>query len=592
MIKKSFLLSFLIFFPFFLSSCFSKEIPFFVEENFSEKSDKSEKIEESSVSNQKESFSFKTTGDFDFYIFEKDISQKIKDFSQKNQGASLVLTLKPLKCKKNYEDEKDLFSFLTEEDFSNGKLIKTHHDKAAVSFNFNDFLQETDQFSISLGFPKNSSIPKGFFIKTKDKYKILSVKITKLSCGFDFSKNEFYSFCANGGILNKSSKKVDLSGIPFSFASQNTKTSLLPVIEISLKDSKIPVRLLISSEKITVRSSNENSTDSKKVKIPLASLKNPFSSIEITENQENVESILVEQNDEELLLDSSTEKNSPLIPYKIDPGLIMSWPKSSWRGIDYELFEWDRFSNILFFDTANYAVQDDFFRRLAYFVEKKGFKGRLLSDEELAGKHGYNAHDYRSEDLARFFQKADEENFPLNKKELLLKEILLKNGVIVENQGKIEGGSGAVISISQESSMYLRRTFVAHEGWHGIYFVDEDFRNTVSAVFYSLLAQDKTSLDFLIRYFEVTPSLNYDTSDEYLLKNEFMAYMLQRSVPQVEQYYVDMASRNHAQSKIKTEADYIIQTKAQSFVGASTMLEDYVLQRWNLQAGRVWLLSR
>ena len=230
---------------------------------------------------------------------------------------------------------------------------------------------------------------------------------------------------------------------------------------------------------------------------------------------------------------------------------------------------------------------------LPFFVEKKGYRGKLLSDEFLNGKHGYNAHDYRAKDLALFFETAKKENFPLNQKECLLQEILLKNGVIVLNEnGSITEGKGAVISISRESPDYLRNTFVAHEGWHGIYFVDEDFRNIVSSVYYSLMACDPLALEFLVRYFEVTPSLNYDTSDEYLLKNEFMAYMLQRPVTQIEKYYVDMAKRDHAQSKMKELADYIIETSAQSFVGSAGMLEDYVLSRWNLSGGRVWLLSR
>ena len=125
-----------------------------------------------------------------------------------------------------------------------------------------------------------------------------------------------------------------------------------------------------------------------------------------------------------------------------------------------------------------------------------------------------------------------------------------------------------------------------------IFFVDEDFRNTVSSVFYSLQMADPGAIDFLIKYFQVTPSLNYDTEDEYLLKNEFMAYMLQRPVSACEKYFTDMAARPHSQSFIKEEADYIIETKAAGFSGSAQMLEDYVKRRWNLSAGRVWLLSR
>ena len=53
-----------------------------------------------------------------------------------------------------------------------------------------------------------------------------------------------------------------------------------------------------------------------------------------------------------------------------------------------------------------------------------GSWGRLVGNEEFAGLHGFNAHDYRAEDLARFFQSAREQLFTLNPEEELLEQIL------------------------------------------------------------------------------------------------------------------------------------------------------------------------
>ncbi|MBQ3966625.1 MAG: hypothetical protein II684_07335, partial [Treponema sp.] len=277
-------------------------------------------------------------------------------------------------------------------------------------------------------------------------------------------------------------------------------------------------------------------------------------------------------------------------PLRTDPGLIMAWSRDKWRGNEYELFEWDRFPGVLFFDTLDYKIQDDFFRRLAFFVEKAGYRGQLLDDEFLADKHGYNAHDYRAESLADFFETARKSRFPLNQKEKLLYEILVQNGVLVQNaDSSISAGRGAVISISQNSSRALRYQFVAHEGWHGLYFIDEEFRNTVASIYYTL---DEKTIAYLRRYFQVTPSLNYDVDDDYLMKNEFMAYMLQKTVSEVGPYFVAMASRSHSQMYAKDLADYIISTEAAGFVSAATLLEEYVSGRWNLAAGRVWLISR
>ena len=81
---------------------------------------------------------------------------------------------------------------------------------------------------------------------------------------------------------------------------------------------------------------------------------------------------------------------------------VLLYDPEHWRQPDYELFSWTRFPGILIMDTASYAVQSRFFKRLAFYVEKRGYRGRLIPEEEFAGLHGFNAHDYRAEDLARF----------------------------------------------------------------------------------------------------------------------------------------------------------------------------------------------
>ena len=73
------------------------------------------------------------------------------------------------------------------------------------------------------------------------------------------------------------------------------------------------------------------------------------------------------------------------------------------------MFSWDRFPNVLILDTASYAVQDDMFNRLAFFVEKAGHAGAIETPAALSGIRGYNAHDYRADDLARFFTTAEKQ---------------------------------------------------------------------------------------------------------------------------------------------------------------------------------------
>ncbi|MDR0706367.1 MAG: hypothetical protein LBF60_00640, partial [Treponema sp.] len=164
-------------------------------------------------------------------------------------------------------------------------------------------------------------------------------------------------------------------------------------------------------------------------------------------------------------LEASPERTFPLAPIPADPGIILAYRQGEWRDSRYEVFQWQGFPSLLIFDTANYRVQDNLFRRLAFFVEKAGYRGRLVPDQELEGQHGWNAHDYRAEDLAAFFERAETTHFPLLKEELELKEILFANGILKwETNEKIRAGSGAIISLSRDSSDVLRKQFMAHEG--------------------------------------------------------------------------------------------------------------------------------
>ena len=159
--------------------------------------------------------------------------------------------------------------------------------------------------------------------------------------------------------------------------------------------------------------------------------------------------------------------------------MILSYRREAWRDARYEVFRWERFPSLLIFDTADYAVQERLFKRLAFFVEKAGFRGHLATDADIAALHGWNAHDYRAEDLAAFFEAARKTKFPLNAEETELRRILLASGLIrkaASAEGFITSGEGAIISISRESVDYLRTLFITHEGFHGIFFQDKEFR--------------------------------------------------------------------------------------------------------------------
>jgi hypothetical protein len=280
----------------------------------------------------------------------------------------------------------------------------------------------------------------------------------------------------------------------------------------------------------------------------------------------------------------------PLFPTPIaaDPGVILAWPVEQWRDSRYELFRWEQFPSLLIFDTTDYAAQDRLFKRLAFFAEKAGFRGRLAADEEIADLHAWNAHDYRAEDLARFFEAARVSNFPLLPEEWELEKILLDNGIIHSGAGGISAGEGGIISISRESAPYLRSLFMVHEAFHGLFFIDEDFRAFSRRRWEQLPSRAKR---FIISYFDYQ---HYDIKDEYLMINEFMAHILQQPASQAGRYFgTILASRIEASSwrrEVLPEKDPAADswpTLAAAFSAEAEAFSGYVNRRWGLAAGRV-----
>ncbi|MDR2924246.1 MAG: hypothetical protein LBU85_13030, partial [Treponema sp.] len=225
------------------------------------------------------------------------------------------------------------------------------------------------------------------------------------------------------------------------------------------------------------------------------------------------------------------------------------------------------------------------------FVEKKGFRGRLAPDSEIAELHGWNAHDYRAEDLARFFQAAREAQFPLLAEEQELERILLNTGVIRRAGGTITAGEGGIISISRESTAYLRSLFMAHEGFHGLFFIDEDFRDFSRRRWRQLSVQARR---FIISYFGYQ---QYDISDEYLLVNEFMGHVLQQPVSQAGYYFgVTLPSRletswRKADLPPKDQDSGSWPVLAEAFTREAEAFSAYAANRWGLAAGRVSLVT-
>ncbi len=109
---------------------------------------------------------------------------------------------------------------------------------------------------------------------------------------------------------------------------------------------------------------------------------------------------------------------------------ILNRSTKEWRNPSFEIYSWDKSPKVLIFDTINYSFQSLIFKRLAFFIEKKDYIGQIYSLDEIQDERGWNGHDYKAKDLARFFNKAKSKGYQLTKGEELLLEILLENNIL------------------------------------------------------------------------------------------------------------------------------------------------------------------
>ncbi len=249
---------------------------------------------------------------------------------------------------------------------------------------------------------------------------------------------------------------------------------------------------------------------------------------------------------------------------------------------DYSLYRWDLLPGTLILDFKDYDTQDRYLKRLAFFAEKPGFRGTLASDGEIAGLHGWNAHDYSTKTLAAFYAKAEADGFSLNDDEKSFLELLVSYGVLERAANGVPGeGRGAVISITRESSTALRKIFIDHEASHALFFQDDAYQ-TLSAELWTSLSRE--SRRFWLTHFAWR---RYDTADRYLVINEMQAYLVQQSVNAIPSYYEAVAkklSEAYPAELTRIEADAPAAI-AEAGLNAER-LDGYLSERWGLAAGR------
>jgi hypothetical protein len=270
--------------------------------------------------------------------------------------------------------------------------------------------------------------------------------------------------------------------------------------------------------------------------------------------------------------ESLTTELATLDPIPASLSGILNADTAAWRTPSAEVYRWDSFPDILILDLRDFPVQDRMFSRLAYFTEKRGFKGKLLTNAQLAGRHGWNAHDYGPTALAEFFSAASASGFPLNAEELALRRLAIVQGLIAERGGAYTGGSGGVLSLTRASSVIERKYLLTHESFHGIFFSSDAYRDYCFELWDSLPTGERSFYTMFL------DSLGYDGEDHYLAVNEFQAYLMQQPLSYAMSYFERFIKRFAEDKNAATIAP-------QSLLGSARSLDAFLRSSYGISAG-------
>jgi len=172
--------------------------------------------------------------------------------------------------------------------------------------------------------------------------------------------------------------------------------------------------------------------------------------------------------------------------------------------------------------------------RIGAFVEKAGAPhDRVLSDTEMASliqqdretaENFYYGHDYRMEDVHRFFAAAARQGLPLHPEEAALRAMLNREAAAHPAPGALI--SLPPISAAEQIDPAARATILRHEISHGVYFTDAAYAAYTRHFWSSTLTEDQRA------HFRTMLAIQgYDVTNEDLVGNETQAYLVHTPDP-------------------------------------------------------------
>ena len=276
---------------------------------------------------------------------------------------------------------------------------------------------------------------------------------------------------------------------------------------------------------------------------------------------------------------------APMTPLPADFKQILEYNSNQWRYSDWEVYSWESFPGILIIDFQNFNIQSHMLKRLSYFVEKRGYTGKIHSFTRLSGKTDWNAHNYKAKDLAAFFTEAVRSGAVLTSAESYLRELLLANGIIEKSgEGYTGGENKGIVSVSQESTPHVRALLLTHEGYHGLFYAAPGLKELVYDLWDKLIPEAQ---EMWVDYLKSADVWNYDYKNGYLLRNEMLGYMMQQK--DFAEYFDNMMFPRLLK-RIPDKAEHYQQNRdvaRQAFLDTAAKIGDFLLKEYNLSPGNL-----
>ena len=200
--------------------------------------------------------------------------------------------------------------------------------------------------------------------------------------------------------------------------------------------------------------------------------------------------------------------------------------------------------NVFIFDFPNLSTQGRTFNRITQFTEQtqsnQGYP-RVLSNNEIEKyieslrRNQANfafGHDVLVNELVQFFNLADRDKIELHPEEIILRDFLIKQGLIKiwRNFYQAIKPEIVILSIPQTQlkkadeptiNELARFTIFSHEIAHGEYYSNPYYSNYCRQFWSKSLSdsQRQAFIDFFKKY-------NYDTNNAELVVNEMQAYLI------------------------------------------------------------------